>query len=162
MKETRILLTVTILLAGAFSVVGCGPAEEAPETMEEAAAPAETAAETEGFLDPNNTDREALLAVPGVDEMLADALAAGRPYADMTQVDAVVGDRLSDEQKDALYARVWMPLDLNSASEAEILPDPRGGREHGGRVRGVPPLRHDRALPLGNRQVRGRGGSGAA
>ena len=125
-----------MLSVGVVGVVGCGPAEDAPETMgegmEEEVAPAETVAEPEGFLDPNSADREALLAVPGVDDMLADALMAGRPYADMTQVDAVVGDRVSDKQKDALYARVWMPLDLNSASEAEILLIPGVGERMAG------------------------------
>jgi DNA uptake protein ComE-like DNA-binding protein len=56
-----------------------------------------------------------------VDAALADALVAGRPYADMTQVDAVVGNKLTEEQKDVFYARVWKPLDLNAASEQEIL-----------------------------------------
>ncbi len=109
-----------VLLAGTLGVAGCSPAEEAPEAIPEATAPAAVPA-TDGFLDPNAAARDVLLSAPGVDEALADALVAGRPYADMTQVDAVVGDRLSDEQKDALYERVWMPLDLNSASEEEIL-----------------------------------------
>jgi radical SAM superfamily enzyme with C-terminal helix-hairpin-helix motif len=39
----------------------------------------------------------------------------------MVAVDNVVGTRLGEEQKDALYSRVWVPLDLNRASEAEIL-----------------------------------------
>jgi hypothetical protein len=61
------------------------------------------------------------MGVSGVDGALADALVAGRPYANMVAVDNVVGTRLSEEQKDVFYSRVWMPLDLNSAAEAEIL-----------------------------------------
>ena len=46
---------------------------------------------------------------------------AGRPYSDMTKVDAVLAKSLTEEQRDSVYARVWMPIDLNKASAAEIL-----------------------------------------
>ena len=119
----RRMLSGSILCAGLVLISGCGGAEEAPEetpAVEAPAAPAPAPAEG-AFLDPNTATREELMTAPGVDSTLAGALVAGRPYAKMTAVDAVVGTRLTDEQKDALYARVWMPLDLNSASEAEIL-----------------------------------------
>ena len=113
-----------LLLAFPLGLQGCG-GDEAPEpgAAPEAAAPApeaETAA-ADGFLDPNTASRDELMTAPGVDATLADALVAGRPFADMVAVNNVVGTRLSEEQKDALYSRVWMPLDLNRASEAEIL-----------------------------------------
>jgi DNA uptake protein ComE-like DNA-binding protein len=115
----------SILGAGLILMSACGGAEEATE--EEAAPPAEAPAApapapAEGaFLDPNTATREQLMAAPGMDAAKADALIAGRPYANMTAVDAAVGTGLTDEQKDALYAAVWTPLDLNSASEEEIL-----------------------------------------
>jgi DNA uptake protein ComE-like DNA-binding protein len=115
----------SILGAGLFLLSACGGAEEAPQ--EEAAPPAEAPAApapapAEGaFLDPNTATPEQLAAAPGMDEARVAGLVAGRPYANMTAVDAKIGTGLTEEQKDALYARVWMPLDLNSASEEEIL-----------------------------------------
>ncbi len=79
------------------------------------------------MLDPNAATRDELLAVPGMDAALADQLIAGRPYADMTAVDKVLAPRLSEEQRDGVYARLWKPIDLNSASEEEILLIPRVG-----------------------------------
>ena len=119
---------VSILFAGlaplvALSACGGGeeaPPEEAPPAAEAPPAPA-PAATTGAFLDPNTATAEELAAAPGMDATKASALVAGRPYANMTAVDAVAGAGLSEEQKDALYARVWMPLDLNSASQQEIL-----------------------------------------
>ena len=128
MRRAPRYLILTGLSAGVLCLAACGPADEAPEAMPEAAMPAPVV-ESTAFLDPNAASREQLVTVPGVDEMLASALVSGRPYADMTEVDAVVGDRLSAEQKDALYERVWMKLDLNSASEEEILLIPRVGNE---------------------------------
>ena len=73
------------------------------------------------FLDPDQASRDQLLAVPGFDASLADAVVAGRPYADMTAVDRVLAGRLSEQQRDSVYTRLWKPLDLNGASKEEIL-----------------------------------------
>jgi DNA uptake protein ComE-like DNA-binding protein len=116
------LLAVLVLATGLGTA--CGGSEEAPDAAADSAAPAAEAAAapaTDVFHDPNTASRDELMTVAGVDAALADALVAGRPYADMTAVDAVVGSRLTAEQKDVLYARVWKPLNLNAATEAEIL-----------------------------------------
>ena len=110
-----------------FALLACGgaeeePAEGTPAAEAPAAAPEPAPAPAEGaFLDPNTATAEQLAAAPGMDATKAEALVAGRPYANMTAVDAKIGTGLTDEQKDALYERVWIPLDLNSASEEEIL-----------------------------------------
>jgi DNA uptake protein ComE-like DNA-binding protein len=124
MKRSLRMSILTAGLAPIVALYACGGAEEAPEeappVAEAPAAPAPAPAEGE-FLDPNTAPADQLATAPGMDAAKAEALVAGRPYANMTAVDAAVGTGLTDEQKDALYARVWMPLDLNSASEQEIL-----------------------------------------
>jgi DNA uptake protein ComE-like DNA-binding protein len=74
-----------------------------------------------GALEPNLATKEQLLAVPGIDAALADALIAGRPYMDMLALDKVIGAGLSGERKAAVYAKLWIPLNLNTASREEIL-----------------------------------------
>lgn len=142
MNHVRIpaLLGATVLVA---SLAACGgesgrtetaaeapgapaaaPAPAAPEAGAPAAAPAASTAPTApagAFLDPDQASREQLLAVPGFDASLADAVVAGRPYADMTAVDRVLAGRLGEEQRDSVYTRLWKPLDLNGASKEEIL-----------------------------------------
>ena len=71
------------------------------------------------FLDPNSATREQLTAVPGITPEMADAVIAGRPYADMRGVNAKLAG-LTDEQRDSVYTRLWKPLDLNSATAEEI------------------------------------------
>jgi len=103
------------------------PAPPAVDTMT-APVPAPAQAATAGFLNPNTASAQELLTVPGFDQPLADAVVAGRPYADMTAVDKVVGTRLStDEQRDAAYGRLWKPINLNTASREEILLIPNLG-----------------------------------
>jgi DNA uptake protein ComE-like DNA-binding protein len=95
------------------------PAAPAPAGMAGSSAPTGTAAGA--FLDPNAASAEELATVPGVDPQLAQALVAGRPYADMRAVDRVLAGRLGEPQRDSVYTRLWKPLDLNSASKEEIL-----------------------------------------
>ena len=77
--------------------------------------------------DPNSATREQLLALQ-VDSATASALVAGRPYADMTAVDKVLAARMNQAQRTTLYAKLFKPIDLNTATAAEILLIPGVGR----------------------------------
>jgi DNA uptake protein ComE-like DNA-binding protein len=114
------------------ALVACGGDEPATEVgdagdvTQEAPAPAVTdpapaPAATGALIDPELATRDELMAVEHIDATLADALIAGRPYADMTEVDDVLDDTLSEEQRDQVYARLWKRIDLNAASDEEIL-----------------------------------------
>jgi DNA uptake protein ComE-like DNA-binding protein len=110
----------------AAAAPAAAPAPPATDTTAAAPAPGQTA--SAGFLDPNTASAQELLTVPGFDQALADAVVAGRPYADMTAVDKVVGTRLgTDAQRDAAYGRLWKPINLNTASREEILLIPNLG-----------------------------------
>lgn len=119
-------------LTGALVLAACGGGD-APdaEDMEMEATPeaAEAVDESmdatmagDALVNPNDADEAALLAVPGMSEALVAALIEGRPYADMLAVDAVLADGGLDEAaREQVYGALFLPLDLNNASEAEIL-----------------------------------------
>lgn len=94
-------------------------AGETLEATDEAAPPG--AAADDALLDPDTATREELLAVPGLDATTVDALIAGRPYADMLEVDELLATALDEAAREEVYAHVFKPLDLNSATAAEIL-----------------------------------------
>jgi DNA uptake protein ComE-like DNA-binding protein len=80
-----------------------------------------TTATANAFLDPNTATREQLLTTPGLNAATADAIVAGRPYQNMIALDRVLSNaRLSDQQRDSVYTRLWKPIDLNTASPQEI------------------------------------------
>jgi DNA uptake protein ComE-like DNA-binding protein len=109
-----------------------GPAANDSAAAPAAAAPAAApATASTGFLDPNTASREELLTVPGLTPELADAVVAGRPYADMRGVNAKLTG-LSEQQRDSVYTRLWKPLDLNSATaeEIELIPGVAGKMRH--------------------------------
>jgi DNA uptake protein ComE-like DNA-binding protein len=60
---------------------------------------------------------------------LASAVVAGRPYENMLAVDALLAPQLGEPERDAVYGRLWKPIDLNSASEEEIMLIPGVGAE---------------------------------
>ena len=132
-----------LLAVSTVAVVACGGGDVAQDTAAAVAAtptPAATAGTTTGttttvggevqnqLVDPNNATREQLVAA-GLDSAAAAAVIAGRPYADMIAVDKVLSARnLTADQKKAVYAKVWKPIDLNTAKAEEILLIPGVGR----------------------------------
>jgi len=82
------------------------------------AAPAQSGA----MVDPNSATKEQLAAVPGMTAAAADALVAGRPYQDMLAVDKVLAKSIpAADARKTVYAKVWKPIDLNTAKGEEIL-----------------------------------------
>jgi hypothetical protein len=72
-----------------------------------------------GMLDPDAASHADLVAA-GLDSATAAALVAGRPYADMRAVDAVLARTLDEARRDSIYVRLWKPIALNSAAPEEI------------------------------------------
>ncbi len=64
--------------------------------------------------------KEDLLKLPHLNATLADALINARPYANMLAVDKVLST-LSAAQRNELYAKLWLPINLNTATRAEIM-----------------------------------------
>lgn len=123
-------LAVLMAFAGCEEAAQGNAEAEAEEALpadgstEPATAEAAAGDEASGatLVDPDAAPREELLMVPSVDESTADALVAGRPYENMLEVDQMLASEgLSDPEREAVYGRLWKPLDLNTASAEEIL-----------------------------------------
>ena len=124
MLRYRLLVPV---LGAALLTVGC-QRDAADATDTTTVLPADTstprtvgAATSEPtMLDPNAASREELVAA-GLTEAAADALSAARPYDTLLAADSALAPHMTAEQRAEVYARVWRPIDLNTASGAEIL-----------------------------------------
>ena len=86
-----------------------------------AAAASGATASTGAMLDPNSATRDQLAAVSGMTAPAADALVAGRPYKSMVDVDKALAKHLAADARKTVYAKVWKPINLNTASGDEIL-----------------------------------------
>lgn len=115
---------VALALALSAALAACTEQETVDSAAEDTAQAADTAgatvaaSATTGFVDPNVATREELAAA-GLDAAEVDALIAGRPYTTMLGVDSVLA--LDSATAEQIYERVWMPIDLNTASAEEIL-----------------------------------------
>lgn len=142
LTDRKALLRASLLLFATLTLIpigACAPdagvndeADPAGEAVEEGTAPEEATAESEmaapapmahgeALLDPETATREELVEVPGIAATTADALVSGRPYSDMLEVDELLATALDEGQREEAYRHLWKPLDLNSATAAEIL-----------------------------------------
>ena len=115
-----------LVLASGISLVvpACSREEARPSTplsYAGTAAPAEPERLPErGFLDPNLATAAALTELPGMSDSLALAVIRGRPYGSMPALDRVLARYMASAWRDSVYTRLWIPLDLNTASSDEI------------------------------------------
>jgi DNA uptake protein ComE-like DNA-binding protein len=72
-------------------------------------------------LNANTASAAELDAVPELTDAQLKTITSKRPFAGTAAYDAAVGAGLSAEQKAALYAKVFVPIDLNKATREEIM-----------------------------------------
>lgn len=122
-KDATALLGAALLLLPAACDQGRqteetgAPPAEAPAPAGEPSAGEPTATR---LLNPNEATPEELAAVPGLNPQAVDALVKGRPYRDMLAVDRALANTLSEAEREAVYDRLWLPVDVNTASREEL------------------------------------------
>ena len=104
-----------------------GGAALAAAVLQAPPAPAQ-AGKSEGLLDANRATEKELLAVAHVTPELARAIVAGRPFASVTNLNALLTKSLKPEQVKEVYGRLFVPVNLNTASDAAILTIPGVGK----------------------------------
>ncbi len=70
--------------------------------------------------DANSAPESEIATLPHMSAALAKELVAARPFADATAYDAFLAPKLTKEQRTELYPRLFVHIDLNSASREEI------------------------------------------
>jgi DNA uptake protein ComE-like DNA-binding protein len=81
----------------------------------------------EGMIDPNRATEAELATLPGVTAALAKEIIAKRPFLTQTAYHAVVSGALTKAQLDELYKKSFVHINLNTATDAEILLVPGTG-----------------------------------
>ena len=73
------------------------------------------------IVDPNIAGAKELAALPYLNDELAKAIVATRPFLSMTDLHAFLSKSLKKEQLTELYGRMFVHINLNTASRDEIL-----------------------------------------
>lgn len=102
--------------SGAETTTADAPAADATET----AAAATAAPAVSGITDANTATEAQLGGIAGITPDIAKAIVAGRPYADAVAFEAALNKVTSKEAATELMKRVFVPVNLNTASEEAI------------------------------------------
>ena len=77
--------------------------------------------ENKNVANPNIAKTKALEALPGLNAELVKKIEAARPLSSNMQLNGVLGDALTGEQKEILQIQLFLPINLNTASRDEIM-----------------------------------------
>jgi DNA uptake protein ComE-like DNA-binding protein len=72
-------------------------------------------------LDANTASEKQLLSVPAITPALARSILERRPFLTIEDLDVLVGQSLTREQRAEVYRRLFVQINLNTASDAEVL-----------------------------------------
>jgi DNA uptake protein ComE-like DNA-binding protein len=82
-----------------------------------------------GVVDANNVAEVELAKMPGLTPAIAKALVAARPFDSITALNTfLLGQKLTQDQANALYRQMFVHINLNTASAAEIMLIPGAGK----------------------------------
>jgi DNA uptake protein ComE-like DNA-binding protein len=79
------------------------------------------------IVDPSTATTAQLAAVPGFTDGLVQELVAARPFLRQAEFDAFLAPKLTPAQRAEAYKAVFVPIDLNDVTDAEILMIPGVG-----------------------------------
>ena len=98
--------------------LGCG---EGGDPAEPESTPGAAAGAMASLLNPNLASEDQLASVAGLTPEAAAALAGGRPYLTASDFHAALSDAVGGDAAVAAYGALWLPINLNDATTAEIL-----------------------------------------
>ena len=103
-----------------------------------------------GVTNPNLAGEDELSALPHLTAEVVDGVIERRPFLDMTELNEYLGDVLSADQRSELYVRLFVPINLNTATREEILLVPGVGDRMAHEFEEYRPYR---ALPQFRREI---------
>ena len=80
------------------------------------------------LLNPNSASKKELDALPHIGKSEVTAIISGRVFATISALNVLLSASLSDEQLEQLYGELFVPINLNSAPEEDILLIPGVGK----------------------------------
>jgi len=74
-----------------------------------------------GLVNPNLASAEEIGAVPGLNMEAVHAIMGARPFLRMSALHAIVSQHVAEDATATVYAKMWLPIDLNDVTDDEIL-----------------------------------------
>ena len=120
----RRLAFAAAIAGSTLALAACSGDAEDTVITDDATTPAEMetveATDTQTVIDAGTATAEDLAGIDGISDELAAAIVAGQPYADVTAFNTVLMESLTEEQAATVRERVFVPVNLNEATEEQI------------------------------------------
>ena len=88
-----------------------------------------SSSDTGALLDPNTATEPQLASVPHITPAIAKDIAAKRPFKTIGDLDALLAQhKLTPERTKEVYGKMFVPIDLNTASDEQIMLIPGMGK----------------------------------
>lgn len=75
----------------------------------------------EAVLNPNRAGADELAGIEGISADLADAIVENRPFLSVLELAELLDAHVTEEQRTAILVSLFVPINLNTASEEEML-----------------------------------------
>ena len=75
----------------------------------------------QGMTEPNVADEKELMKLPHLNPALVKGIVERRPFANMVELNKLLSQTLDNKQLSELYARMFLPINLNTATREEIM-----------------------------------------
>jgi len=82
----------------------------------------------DGMLDANTATEAQLDSLPNMSDELVAAVISNRPYLTIGELNRILSASLDEEQREALYGALFVPIKLNSAADSDMLLIPGVGK----------------------------------
>jgi DNA uptake protein ComE-like DNA-binding protein len=83
---------------------------------------------SEGLVNPDLASEKELLAMPHLNATIVKGIMERRPFLKMTDLNSLLAQSLSKEQLAELYGKMFVQINLNTATDEEILMIPGTGK----------------------------------
>lgn len=83
---------------------------------------------SQGLLNPDLASEKELLVVPHMNTAIVKGILERRPFLAMTDFNALLSQSLNKEQLETLYGKMFVQINLNTATDDEILMIPGTGK----------------------------------
>jgi len=75
----------------------------------------------QGITEPNIADEKELMKLPNLNPALVKGIVKRRPFANMAELHKFLSPSLDSKQLNELYTKMFLPINLNTASREEIM-----------------------------------------
>ncbi len=87
-----------------------------------------SSATADSLLNANTASAAELATIPHLNESALSAISAGKPFATIGDLNAALADSVGSDDLEVLYAKMFVPINLNTASREDILLIPKLSR----------------------------------